>query len=157
MSRDRQRTPKENPAIEANRDKRRFIELTYMIIEHKIMYYNAELIAPGYRPGLEIDDHSYDALEKEYLRLCLKLKYPNTIVHHGYADINNGEDVPGDGMMEVDYTRPVVHLILRKYGIKGWQERCAQLNEKLRVQGKDGEAYRKDLNRRIKEENGADA
>ena len=121
--RDRDRKPAQSaaPAKGTNADKRRFIELSYRIIECKILYYNEELIAPGYRERLGVTDEEYDKMEMEYLRLCKLLGYPNTVVHKSYGALGGGEDT---AMMEVDYTRPSVHLVLRKWGIKNWQAKC---------------------------------
>lgn len=122
MSRERTRS-KVNPGSKEESVKglkRRFIELSYHIIEYKITYYRPELIAEGYRDQLTISDDAYDALEMEYLRLCRDLKYPNTLVHKEYAGI---EGYKGDGMMEVDFTKPAVHLVLRKYGVKDWRDK----------------------------------
>ncbi len=130
MSRERTRSPKADPAPENNKAKRRFIELTYRLIEYKIMYYYPEYIKAAYHSHLTIDDHSYDALEIEYLKLCLQLGYPNTIVHKGYPGL---EDVPGSGMEEVDFTRPAVHLIMRKWGVQNWQDKCYQLDAQVRA------------------------
>jgi hypothetical protein len=105
------------------KDKVRWIRLAYMLIEYKIMYYYPEVIKEGYHPGLTISDDEYDKLEIEYLTLCKKLNVANTVVHKGYPGLMLGEDVKGDGMFEVDFTRPVVHLIMRKYGISNWQDR----------------------------------
>jgi len=108
------------PKDTTKRDKVRWIALAYMLIEYKIMYYYPELIKEGYRHGLTITDHEYDALELEYLTLCKSLKQKNTVVHKAYPGF---EDVAGEGMMEVDFKRPVVHLVMRKYGINDWQKR----------------------------------
>lgn len=107
--------PKENKA-----GYRRYVELTYQLIEYKIMYYYPELIKEGYHPGLEISDDAYDALEVEYLKLCKELGQKNTVVHKSYS----GLKVDGPGMFEVDFTRPVVHLIMRKFGVTNWQQKC---------------------------------
>lgn len=116
----------EEPIKRSSVSFRRYIELSYHIIEHKIMYYYPELIKVGYHRGLEISDDAYDALEIEYLKLCKELGEKNTVVHKGYA----GLEVEGPGMMEVDFTRPVVHLIMRKYGISNWQDKVPNSSER---------------------------
>jgi len=111
--------PKENKA-----GYRRYIELTYRIIECKIMYYYPDLIKEGYHPGLEISDDDYDAMEIEYLKLCKELGQKNTLVHKRYP----GLEVDGPGMFEVDFTRPIVHLVMRKFGVTNWQQKCGMAN-----------------------------
>lgn len=124
MARERKRAAapaKEMSTAERNSAKRRYIELSYRLIEYKIMYYYPDLISEGYHDGLTISDNEYDKLEMEYLRICKTLGYKNTIVHKGYPGL---EDVPGEGMFEVDFTRPAVHLVMRKWGIKNWQAKA---------------------------------
>lgn len=119
---------KEADVREKNAGRRRYIELTYRLIEYKIMYYYPELIAEAYQEHLTVSDETYDAMEMEYLRLCKSLGYKNTVAHKEYASIG---EVPGPGMNEVDFTRPTVHLVLRKWGIKNWQDRCAMLDAQV--------------------------
>ncbi len=122
-SRDRERpapAPQNN-----NADKRRFIELNYRILECKILYYYEELIAPGYREALAVSDDEYDRMEMEYLKLCKKLGYPNTVVHKNYGKLGGGEET---AMFEVDFTNGGVHMVLRKWGIKEWQKKCPLLD-----------------------------
>ena len=102
-----------------DKHKAEYTELGWRLIEHKLMYYYPELIDEDYHKGLTIPDDEYDDLEIRYLTLCKKFGFNNTVVHKGYTGF---EDVKGDGMMEVDLKRPIVHLILRKWGVKGWQK-----------------------------------
>lgn len=97
----------------------RHVFLSWKIIEHKLMYYYPDKVAPEHHETLVISDESYDLLEKEYLSLCCALDLPNTVVHKGNSNTPvNGEMVPkGDGMMEVDFSRPSVQLVLKKYGV----------------------------------------
>ena len=148
MARERERGRVSKPAKKStptpkneNGDKRRFIELTYKIIEAKVLYYNEELISPGYRKALRVSDDIYDQWEVEYLKLCKKLGYKNAVVHKVYAGL---EDVPGEGMMEVDFKRPVVHLVMRKWGIKDWMNKCVMLSDvdKEIIKRDDAEYYR---------------
>lgn len=120
----RVRQRKLNPGSKDNSgDRQRYIALAYMIIEYKIMYYYPELIREGFRPGLTISDDEYDKLEIEYLSLCKKLGLPNTVVHKCYPGLDE-ETIDWREMFEVDFTRPVVHLVMRKYGIKNWQRKA---------------------------------
>lgn len=126
MTKIRERNHKASPVENDRRkDKVRWIRLAYMLIEHKIMYYYPELIKEGYRPGLTISDDTYDELEIEYLSLCKKLNASNTVVHKSYPGLEIGVDVRGEGMLEVDFSRPVVHLVMRKYGVADWQNRVS--------------------------------
>lgn len=100
-------------------DRQRHIDLGWKIIAYKLMYYNPELIGEGSRKELEIDDHSYDALEMEYLALCERLSTKNTVVHklpEGASETLKA--LSTDAMMEPDLTRPSVQLVLSKYGVK---------------------------------------
>lgn len=99
-------------------DEQRWIKLSYQLIEYRIMYYYPHLIREVYHEGLTIHDSIYDQYEIEYLELCDKLKVKNTVVHCRYEKYEH----LGPGMMEVDFRRPVVHLIMRKYGEPNWQE-----------------------------------
>lgn len=95
-------------------DNRRYIWLSWRLIEWKLMYYYPEKVAEEFHEMLSISDDIYDQYELEYLKLCRKLNLPNTVVHKSYA----GFKVMGDGMFEVDTTRPCVQLVLGKYGEK---------------------------------------
>jgi hypothetical protein len=94
-------------------DSQRHIHLSWEIIKYKLLYYQpSKRYKEKFRP---ISDDEYDAMELEYLNLCLALNKPNTVVHKDYA----GLKVTGDGMMEVDLSRPSVQLVLdRLYGRK---------------------------------------
>lgn len=93
-------------------DEKRFAELSWKLIEAKILYYScpAELI----NCGLEISDAEYDKMEHEYLSLCVKLNRPNTISHDNYS-LYPGLEA---GMMEVDWNRPSVSCALKRLYIK---------------------------------------
>ena len=71
-------------------DKERFIKLSWEILEHKVNYYILSRTT--------VDDHVYDNLEQEYLKLCVKLDEPNSLVHKEYEGITGYK---GEGMMEV--------------------------------------------------------
>lgn len=109
----------EQTAKKPSKDMRRYIELSYRLIECKICYYYPELIKEGYRAQLEVHDDIYDQMEREYIDLCIKLGKENTVSHSGYRS----EEVKGEGMFEVDFKRPAVHLVMRKWGVKNWQEK----------------------------------
>lgn len=95
--------------------RQQLINLSWRLIEYKLMYYRPELVAMEHWDKLVIPDDIYDMLEKMYLRLCLELDLPNSLVHKDYPEFSN---VKGEGMMEVDLNRPSVQLVLKKYGVK---------------------------------------
>lgn len=89
-------------------DKQRHALISWSLIEWKLMYYYPEKIAPEFHEKLTVPDAIYDQMEQEYLLLCERLDLPNTLVHK----------VEGAGMVEVDFTKPSVKLVLSKYGIR---------------------------------------
>ena len=88
-----------------------FTKLGWWLIERKVAYYKPECVHEGWYGKYECSDDDYDAAEQRYLTLCRELGHPNTIVHKKYPGF---EDVPGEGMMEVDMDRPSVKLVVRK-------------------------------------------
>ncbi len=96
---------------------KRHAALCWSLIRHKIVYYYPELVAEKYQQKYSITDDEYDKLEKEYLTLCLRLGLENTVAHKTYPDIG---EVPGKGMMEVDFSRPSVTLVMSHIGVDGW-------------------------------------
>lgn len=87
--------------------------LSWWLIERKVAYYMPEAVHTSWGDTFVVADDLYDQQEQRYLELCRKLGRNNTIVHKKYPGF---EDVPGDGMMEVDVTRPSVQLVLKKLG-----------------------------------------
>lgn len=87
----------------------RFNFLSWEIIKHKLLYYYPhKRYLSKFKP---ISDDEYDAMEREYLELCVKLGRPNTVVHKEYAGI----DVDySQAMMEVDLERPSVRCVQDK-------------------------------------------
>lgn len=114
---------KEALAVKNAARKNHLVDLAWQLIEYKIAYYYPELIRPDLLKGLQVPDSHFDQLTEDYLKLCIKLGIPNTVCHSGPENLMR--QVSGDGMMEVDFTRPCVHLIMRKYGIADWQKRCS--------------------------------
>lgn len=90
-----------------DKELQRFIKLGWSLIEAKIMYYENPIDLQG--KGLEITDAEYDAMEHEYLKLCVKLGKKNTISHDNYAMY--GLEA---GMMEVDWNRPSCSSALKR-------------------------------------------
>jgi hypothetical protein len=90
-------------------------KLCWKLIEWKVAYYKPEYVHSSRRKDVEVPDDIYDEAEQRYLTLCRELHKPNTIVHKGHPGF---EDVPGDGMMEVDLARPSVQLVLHKLASK---------------------------------------
>jgi hypothetical protein len=93
--------------------------LCWWLIERKVAYYMPEAVHTSWGAHFVVADDLYDQAEKRYLTLCRELGHRNTIVHKGHPGF---EDVPGDGMMEVDDTRPSVQLVLRKLGANRWRK-----------------------------------
>lgn len=89
------------------------VALSWRLIEWKVSYYLPDRVHPSRRKDYEIPDDEYDANEQRYLTLCRTLGIPNTIVHKSYPGFG---DVAGDGMMEVDESRPSIQLVLSKLG-----------------------------------------
>jgi hypothetical protein len=90
-----------------------YTALCWWLIERKVAYYMPEAVHSTRMKDMVVSDDIYDQQEKRYLTLCRELGRNNTIVHKGHPGF---EDVPGDGMMEVDVERPSVQLVLKKLG-----------------------------------------
>lgn len=86
----------------------RFNYLSWEILKHKVIYYKP---SEKYNSALAatISDAEYDAMEIEYLGLCLELGRPNTLVHKEYAGVISC----GAGMLEVDESRPSVQFMIQ--------------------------------------------
>ena len=112
--------PRPLPPIKPDKPpKERHAELSWRILELKILYYQCPVALEDYAENNLPSDDEYDRLEQEYLKLCLELGVENTLVHKGYA----GLDVPGEGMMEIDWSRPSVDNALeRLYILAGLKE-----------------------------------
>lgn len=95
----------------------RHAELSWWLIERKLMYYYPHMVAPEHRAELECSDSLYDNREEEYVRLCVRLGLPNTVSHKHDPESTPG--LTGEGMFEVDFSRPSVGLVLRRYGNQG--------------------------------------
>lgn len=93
---------------------REHAKLCWWLIERKVAYYKPELVHISWRDKVTTSDDEYDAAEQRYLTLCRELGRDNTIVHKGYPGF---EDVPGEGMMEADMSRPSVQLVVHKLGL----------------------------------------
>lgn len=89
----------------------RHAKLSWLIIEHKILYYAPRGLSEDFIAGYAISDAEYDDMEKEYLGLCRDLGFSNSVVHKKHPGY---EDVLGDGMNEVDFSRPSVQLAYEK-------------------------------------------
>ena len=91
-------------------DLERFIKISWQLIEAKILYYcPPQEIMRVPHSHLLLTDQEYDALEQEYLELCVKLGKPNTIAHKGYEKYGLSA-----GMMEVDMSHSSVQLAMQK-------------------------------------------
>lgn len=74
-----------------NLKQQRFIDISWKLIEAKILYYKFPCC-------VILSDSEYDSLEKEYLTLCKELKEPNTV----------------QSMVGVDMSKPSVQTALVK-------------------------------------------
>jgi hypothetical protein len=92
--------------------KQKHIQLSWELIGYKLMYYFPELVHESWHKTLDIPDSEYDEKEREYLRLCLELGYKNTVAGQTSVD---GKEVDGEGMTELDTSRPSVSLAKHKY------------------------------------------
>jgi len=95
--------------------RKRFIKLGWKLIEAKIMYYQPPPELASYVEDNMPTDEEYDKMEQEYLQLCIDLDEENTVVHKDYSGFEN---VRGDGMVEIDTTRPSVDVALQKLYIE---------------------------------------
>lgn len=78
-----------------------FSDLSWKIIEAKILYYQPDTSwDKSFIEQKMLTDAQYDEIEKQYLTTCRELGEENDLVHKSYPGF---EDVPGDGMMEVDW------------------------------------------------------
>lgn len=86
--------------------------LSWRLIEYKVAYYAGQHVHKSRKADCDVSDDTFDAYEKRYLTLCRELGEPNTLVHKRYPGF---EDLDGLGaMMEVDYSRPSVQLVISK-------------------------------------------
>lgn len=86
-----------------------FKHLSYRIIWFKIAYYYPDRLTKS----ISIDDDAYDQIELGYLRLCQELGRPNELVHKQYPQYAH---IPGNGMIEVDFSRADVQEVLLTKG-----------------------------------------
>jgi hypothetical protein len=93
-------------------DKKRHIKLSWDLIGYKLYYYHPEKVHKSWHKYLDISDGDYDELEREYLRLCLKLGVDNTVA--GQTEVD-GKRVSGEGMQEIDFDRPSCQSALKKH------------------------------------------
>lgn len=70
-----------------SKDEKRFIWLSWRILECKMSYYSQHLIHESWKALLLVSDLKYDALEMEYLKLSEKLnKEPSAANMVGFGD-----------------------------------------------------------------------
>lgn len=105
------------------KDRARFCTLGWQLLEWKIAYYAPHFIQPDCLRGMEVEDSQFDGCSEEYLALCIKRGWRNTICHSGQL-VGYTE---GPGMFEVDFSRPCVRLVLSKYGVPGWQKSAQRM------------------------------
>lgn len=84
----------------------RFCYLSWEILKNKVLYYRpTNKYLKKYKM---VSDEEYDNMEIEYLKLCLTLGKPNTLVHKEYEEFKEA----GVGMMEIDQDRPSVRFMI---------------------------------------------
>lgn len=109
------------------KDEKEHCQLGWRIIELKLAYYAPEHVHPSRRADHTVEDDLYDQMEKRYLELTRKLqkahakKYPdegpyplNSVVHKGWPGYEDMLLPPHTPMMEVDFDRPSVELVMKK-------------------------------------------
>lgn len=80
---------------------KRFVELSWKIIESKMVYYRPDLVHKDHIAKLTISDAEYDRLENEYKRLANKLNLPAS-AHE---------------MVGFDLDRPCCRMVAEWYGL----------------------------------------
>lgn len=90
--------------------------LQHLILLYRLMDHRPDVIDKKFHKELTVTDEYYYSLEREYLRLCLALNMPNTLVNRTYPGIeisNRNAIRPGSGLH-----KPGVRMLLEKYGTK---------------------------------------
>jgi hypothetical protein len=62
-------------------NEKRHVQISWELLEHRYRYWVID--------DTNISDQEYDALDREYLSLCNKLKKPNTVSSSGYEEKMN--------------------------------------------------------------------
>ena len=115
---------KPDPQSALARTQRR-VDLSWAIIEAKILYYDPKELPESFVERKLPSDARYDAMEREYLDLCVALNQPNTVVHKEYAGLRPR----GAGMFELDWERPSVKLAHEKLLREAFPERYVHLKQ----------------------------
>lgn len=83
-------------------------ELSWKLIEWRMMYYYPDLVHESRHQDYEISDYLYDKREMDYLRLCKLFDTP------AYTVLNRLDETDLSGQQELDFSRPSVQLVLKK-------------------------------------------
>jgi len=86
-----------------NKKYKRFVELSWKILEYKFMYYHPDRVDPKFHEALTISDFEYDKLESEYKSLCQELNKKSTATDMIGFPVSKG-------------TTPSTDIIVKKYG-----------------------------------------
>lgn len=78
----------------------RFEELSWRLLEHKLMYYNPEKVHSSWHPLLTVEDSVYDSLENEYNELAEKQGACKSVTQ----------------MVDFDFSRPSCKMVMKKLG-----------------------------------------
>lgn len=121
-------------ASELDTQHKRQVYLTWNIIRFKLMYYYPELVDEEFKKPLAISDERYDKLKTEYLGLCIKLGVDNNILD---PMAKSGDRVvPGTGMKEIDFEKPMVVSTLNYVGIEEWKDAIAEIKAVAKAESK---------------------
>lgn len=115
-----------------------YIDLSWKIIEAKVLYYQPSTNwEQAFIDERMPTDAQYDLMEQEYLKACREIGENNDLVHKAYPGF---EDVPGDGMMEVDWEDPdvkeVYEALCEEY--RNWKRKELKKQGTLKKKTKKG-------------------
>ena len=89
--------------------------LQLLIIMCRLCDHHPELIQKKYRKEFTVSDAYFFSLEREYLRLCVKISKPNTLVRNTYPGIT-GYETPKKVKSGPMLDKPGVRMLLQRYG-----------------------------------------
>ncbi len=78
----------------------RFEELSWKLLEYKMMYYHSDKVHPTWHTILMIEDSEYDLLEIEYSKLAEELRVPKSVTN----------------MVDFDFSKPSCKMVMAKLG-----------------------------------------
>ena len=75
-----------------------FVQLSWRLLEYKLMYYNPDRVHSSWNEALTIPDSDYDQLESQYKTLGNSLGLPLSVTE----------------MVDFDFSRPSCKLVMKK-------------------------------------------